>query len=139
MGHFLDRVSAEAKKTANWPLLLKVNEASRTLARGAAGRGSYPAAPSPLKSFIVGQNEEQAGQFASAVASYQEALKDTDDLVPLNIVRERLTGIRKDHAGEFEEGVQRALNPAVSYRYPPNYPPPGRPGFFPATPPPPGH
>ena len=140
LGSFLDRVSAEAKRTANWPLLLKAAEASRAIRRGAGSSGNFPEpSTTSLRSFIVGQNEEQAGQYASAVASYQEALRDTENLVPLEVIRDRLAAIKKDHAAEFNDGVQRSLNPPMPNRYPMAYPPMMRPGYPVAPPTPPEH
>jgi hypothetical protein len=99
VGQFLDRIIADAKRTENWPLMLKTMETSRMISRGSMGgysTGSFSF--NPLRSFVTGRNQEQAGQYASAVVSYQEALKDTENVVPLNVVRDRLATIKKEHS-----------------------------------------
>jgi hypothetical protein len=123
VGQFLDRVMADAKKTENWPLLLKEEEASRIVARGISGGFiSANSSSGALKSFIIGQNQEQAGQYSSAVLSYQEALRDTEGMVPLILVRDRLASIKKDHSKEYDEAMQRQSNPPSilpsTYHYP---------------------
>lgn len=124
-GHYLDRMKEQARRTGDWPLLLRVTSASQTLATGLSG-STTSAVNTSLRTFIVGLNQEQAGQRASAVVSYEGALRDVDGLVPLDVVRERLAAIRKDFAADYEEGMKRVNNPpAPSY---PNYPP-GYPGF----------
>ncbi|MEA3186555.1 MAG: hypothetical protein QOD99_385, partial [Chthoniobacter sp.] len=129
IGQFLDRLIARAKEAKNWPALLKAVEASRTIAtRNSSINGPSSVSPwMPLRSFVIGQNQEQAGQYSSAVVSYQDSLRDTEKVVPVDVVRDRLATIKTNHPADFEEGMQRVLNPPAPTpapnRYPPNFPP----------------
>lgn len=107
VGHFLDRVMAEATSQQNWVLLSKAVAASQLLTQGASDPAGSSSRPTPLQSFLIGLNQEQAAQYALALGSYQEALKDTANLVPVNVVRERLEAMKKNHPKEFEEGMRQ--------------------------------
>lgn len=92
--------------------------------------------PQGTHSFLAGLNQDMAGQYAQAVTSYQNALDQPDDFLPLKVVADRLAAIKKDHPAEFDEGMKRILNPPApvyanpymmrpGYGYPmPGYPNP---------------
>lgn len=101
---FLERINGEAKSEKNWTLLLRVMELDRLL----NGPALPTADTTPLRAFVIAQNQEAAGQYSMAVISYQTALRDTTDTVPIQFVGERLKAIKGNHPKEYAEGVQAA-------------------------------
>jgi len=109
---YLNRSIEAAAAKEDWISLQRLMEAQVKIA-------GNNAIPSGTRAFLAGMNQEGAGQYALAVASYQSALANPDDYLPVKVVGERLAGIKKDHAAEYEEGSKRYLNPpAVIYANP---------------------
>lgn len=101
---FVDRTVNEAKSEKNWPLLLQAMELTRFL----NGSGFPSNDTTPLRAFVIAQNQETAGQYAPAVVSYQASLRDTTGMVPIALVGERLKTIKTNHPKEYSEGMQAA-------------------------------
>ena len=101
---YLARAITDAATRQDWSTLQHIIEAETRIARA-------PALPSGTRSFLAALNQETAGQFASAVTSYQSSLRDPDDFVPAKMVGDRLAAIKKDHPAEYEEGMKAVNNP----------------------------
>ena len=77
--------------------------------------------------FLAGLNQELAGQYSLAVGSYQSSLQNPDNYLPVSVVKDRLAIIQKDHPTEYNEGMDRFLNPPrpyMVYPTPPGFPKP---------------
>ncbi len=137
---FLDRVAAEAAERGDYLMAAKAREAQQLL-RDGSNRGGLDS--SQAGQYIIGRNQESAGQYALAVANYEKALASASELIPAKAIGERLAAIKAEHPSEFQEGFNNYLAPPVP-AYPANYPgafPRGsafsgrRPGYGEAPPP----
>ena len=124
---FLSRITEEAIARKDYLLAARARETQRLLQEGSH---RDPNAKSQAELFVTANNQEVAGQYPLAVLSYERALASGTDLVPPNIIGERLTAIQADHPKEFQLGLDLYLSPPMQ-RYPVGYPyPPGyRPGM----------
>jgi hypothetical protein len=104
---FVDRIAADARERGDIPLLGRTREVRRTLLR----RGGNLADPSGANAFSAAQNQEAAGQYLLAVASYQSALKSGSDDISPKLIGERLNAIKAAHPEEYEKGMERFLTP----------------------------
>lgn len=111
---FLDRLSNEAKSRGDVGVAIRAREARRLLQRGSAMSSNDTAA---LSALVSGQNQEAAGQYMLAVVSYQTSLKSGSDLIPAKIIGERLAAIQAAHPKDFDDGMERFLNPPPVSRY----------------------
>ena len=113
---FLERIADAAKDRGDAALLSRVRDAQRLLFRGQSVTDSVNA----FHLLTAAQNQEAAGQWMLAVDSYQDALKNGGDAIPAKTVGERLAAIKEAHPKEFEQGMERFLNPPP-VQYPPGY------------------
>lgn len=104
IAEYLNRTRDAAVQAKDWMMLQKVLGIQVSLRNMRAALG--PDAPG-VQFFIVGLNDETAMQYASAVFSYECALKTPDDLLPAKIIGDRLESIRTAHPKEFAEGFQK--------------------------------
>ena len=113
---FLRRIGAEAAAKNNYLLAARARAAEETI-MGSGGSSDLPGARDQAAFFVRGNNQEAAGQFAFAVASYQAALATGSDLVPAKVIGERLSAIKGGHPAEFEDGSELFLSPpSPSYK-----------------------
>lgn len=126
--HFLTRTALSAMEKRDWSVLSRILDFS----------GRLPASQSPLntldfsafKQFLSALNLEGARQYSSAVASYHAALKTGSQNLPLDFIGDRLAGIEKEHAKEYQAGVELSNTPVIerylpgprTVIFPPGYP-----------------
>jgi hypothetical protein len=107
---YLQRLTREARESSDWPLVVRVLETSSQL-------NGYNPQPPPeiaaVKAYISGENQYAAGQYALAVLSYQNALRDGGRMVPLEVIAARLKDIQTNHAKEYNEALERFRNPGA--------------------------
>jgi hypothetical protein len=111
---YLQRVIDEARARTDGGLLSRARDAQKLLT------GSYQTTNEPQGMALIAaaKNQEAAGQYAFAVASYQNALRNGADAVPAKWIGEKLTALKQAHPTEYEEGIRLFLAP------------PARPEFF---------
>ena len=109
---YLDRVIAAAEAGQDWPLLQRT-----ILAKVQSGGAFNPLMgnqlPPGVQEFLSGLNQEMAGQYTSAVTSYQNSLRTATDMVPARLIGDRLAAIRKDHAADYAEAEKSAARPVT--------------------------
>ena len=101
---YLNRSIDDAASRQDWVLLQRIILAETKITRPQV-QGSGP------RIFLGALNQEMAGQYASAVFSYSNALRDPDELLPAKVAGDRLAAIKKDHPAEYEEGMKMVNNP----------------------------
>lgn len=109
---FLDRVATDALEHRNYILAARAREVQYFMKYG-----MLDAQKSQAAAFITAHNQEEAGQYALAVASYQKALATGTEIVPPKVIGERLAVIQKEHPTEYAEGMRQFLAPPM-----PQYP-----------------
>lgn len=102
----LDRVAAFAFEKGDLRFFVR----ARDLRNKLDGILLSSASASVSQSLLAGLNQEEAGQWASAVVSYETALKYGADVIPAKHVGERLERIKAAHPREFEQGFQRFMS-----------------------------
>ena len=106
---FLRRMIAAARERKDWQFASRIlgvmqnAQASDTLLQS----GDSAA----LTNFLAALNYEKAREFALAVNSFQSALKTGSELIPAGDIGERLAAIKRDHAADYEAGLQITLAP----------------------------
>lgn len=63
-----------------------------------------------IEAYLSAQNQIAAGQFSLAVASLQKSLHGRGSLLPIGKIGAQLAAIKKDHPGEYEEGMRQAID-----------------------------
>lgn len=121
---FLARTAAGAIEKQDWSQLAKVLDFCQRLPSNQSPLSSTDS--SAYKQFLSGQNLERAHQYAAAVASYHSALKTGSQMIPVDFIGERLTAIEKDHAKDYQAGIDLANTPVIE-----RYIPSSRPGIYP--------
>jgi hypothetical protein len=79
------------------------------------GAGSY--STNPIDSLLAGLNQEAAGQYVMAVASYEGALRSTSPFVPVKFIGAHLAAIQKDHPPDYAEGLEQPAVPMYGNPY----------------------
>jgi hypothetical protein len=116
---YLQRLTREARESGDWPLVVRVLETSSQL------NGYNPQAPpeiTAVRAYISGENQYAAGQYALAVVSYQNALRDGGRMVPVEAIAARLKDIQTNHAKEYDEALERFRNPVARETNPQPFP-----------------
>jgi hypothetical protein len=111
---YLERLKSSAIAKENWPLLQKVMGAQMkfSLLWHPSNQFGQPTTfNTGSQCFLAGLSQEVAGQYEFAVRSYQQALKETDDFLPVAVVGQRLAAIKAAHPEDFEKGVDDFLHP----------------------------
>jgi hypothetical protein len=105
LSDYLQRSIDTAAGKQDWVTLQRtvLAEAKVTKTQGGSTIGTV--------NFLSGLSQDLAGQFAQAVYSYQTALRNPDEYLPLKVAGDRLASIKKDHPAEFEEGMKRFITP----------------------------
>jgi hypothetical protein len=80
--------------------MMKIRQTQNTLRTGS------PVDVSRLEPLVAAQNQDEAGQFTQAVASYQSALRNGGELVPARQIGQRLDTIKAEHPNEFAAGME---------------------------------
>ena len=111
MQSYLDRIISQAAETLDARLLLRAREFQNALS------GERQMDLTALQPLLAAQNQDVAGQFAPAVASYQMALKIGGDLVPAKSIGARLEAIKTSHPAEYAQGMEQFLKNPPSFPY----------------------
>lgn len=118
---YIERSAAYAAKKDDWQLARSALE----IYRGILGNISS-ATPQWVTSdfdsigiYISARNQEQAGLYAQAIASYQRVLRGSGKLIPVADIAKRLDALRKSQPAAFEEAA-RIPEPSVA-SYPVRY------------------
>jgi hypothetical protein len=111
---YLDRLSESANNAGDLALLQRVVAVK-------IGLTSRPDAqvPNPsVQQFLAGLSEDAGGQYVAAVVSYDKALKDSDGLLPVKIVGDRLAFIKESHPEDYAKGTTIFLMPETYDPFP---------------------
>lgn len=103
---YVDRIAALAFEKGEIRLFIRARELRNKL----DGIVLSSANISITQSLLAGLNQEEAGQWAAAVVSYETALKYGGDVVPAKHIGTRLEGIKAAHPKEFEQGFERFMS-----------------------------
>jgi hypothetical protein len=109
---YLDRVAAIAFEKGDLRLLVRARDMRNKLDGVLLSNDTL----SVSQSLLAGLNQEEAGQWAAAVVSYETALKYGADVVPAKHIGERLEKMKAAHPREFEQGFQRFMTGLQSLR-----------------------
>ena len=104
---FLDRIEGEAAERQDVKLVL---ECRRVRVNFRSWGNPSSAGETGVGHLTAARNQEAAGQYDLAVASYQLALRNGGDLVPAEWVGARLKEIETRYPDKFREGMER-MNP----------------------------
>ena len=113
---FVDRVIADATSRQDWELLRRADSVRASLTQS-AGLGYASTYPGGVESIIAAAHQEDAGQFALAVQSYETALKSDDAAIPAKLIGDKLAAIQRDHPKEFADGMQLTVAPPAPRLY----------------------
>jgi hypothetical protein len=109
---FLNRIVTEAVARQDYVLAARARSVQFSLMHTAENINQGDRArQEALDTFITAHNQEAAGQFTLAVASYEKALTKGNDLVPPKVIGERLDAIKRQHPKEFEQGFNDFVAP----------------------------
>jgi hypothetical protein len=103
---YLQRIAALAREKADWTLLGRTVDVAQTFN---INTGSIIYDRAAVQAFLAGLNQERAQQYAFAVASFLAALKTGSQILPVEVVGERLEAIRKEHPEDYEQGSRMAV------------------------------
>jgi hypothetical protein len=99
---FLVRLADEATAKGDWDKVQRVLDAYRLSAFASRAPAWLQGEITACAAFLTGQNFEKAGQFALAVSSYQNVLRQSGSKhAPLKEAGERLAAIKKAHPEAF--------------------------------------
>ena len=116
---YLNRLERETKEAGEWTLLVRVLETATQL----TGRQmSLPGEIGAVKSFIAGENQYGAAQYTQAVLSYQLALREGGETVPVALIGARLKEIQTKHAKDYEEARRHPHGPPPQSGPAPSFP-----------------
>ena len=116
---YSSRVKNDALTGRDWPLLKKTLTVHAYLFRNVAGLGgAADNEAAGLDDMITGINQDEAGQYALAVASFQTALKAGSLDIPAKFIGEKLDAIKRDHPAEYDAGMETFLAPPAPQYYP---------------------
>lgn len=91
---YVMRVMQNAKDTQNWLLLLRTNEAYASVAYFNAGSPQWLIQDrTAIAAYVVGLNQEKAGDTAAALASYRAALGQPSRSLPVDDVAARVKAL----------------------------------------------
>jgi len=105
---FLTRIEGEAVAAEDPLLALRIRELKNAIAKNSLHSSKDTMA---VGLYTSGLNQEQAGQYELAVASYQNALRGGSAFVPAKAIGKRLDAIKQAHPTEYDRGMNRFLKP----------------------------
>ena len=108
------RVKTDALAGQDWTLLKKALMAHAYLYRNVAVATGLPDNEAAgLDEVITGISQNEAGQYALAVESFQHALKAGNLDIPAKFIGEQLDAIKRDHPAEYGSGMEAFLAPSM--------------------------
>ena len=115
---YVARVKRDALSGQDWELLKKVLTVHAYLFRDVSrADGLLDNEAGGVSALITGLNQNQAGQYALAVESFQNALDAGTVDIPAKFIGEHLDAIKHDHPHEYDSGMEAYLASTV----PPNF------------------
>lgn len=113
---YMRRMTDLARTRSDWDLLGRVLEARKQITLHVAGTWSSDALErySSFNNFQRARVAERARQYAAAVTLYQSALRQGGDIIPPEVIGEKLDAIKKEHPVEFAEGTKPKRAPEDS-------------------------
>jgi hypothetical protein len=106
---YLRRMIAAARERKDWQFASRILGVMQTAQ--ASDLLLQSGDSSALTNFLAALNYEKAREFALAVNSFQIALKTGSELIPAADIGERLAAIKRDHAADYQAGLQLTLSP----------------------------
>jgi hypothetical protein len=106
LNDYLDRLTSSSDASGNLALLQRV-----LAVKVAIIRGNEQDFGAPIEKVLAGLTQEADGQYASAVVSYETALKDYDPMLPVKVMGDRLAAIKTAHPDEYNQGMTTFLTP----------------------------
>jgi hypothetical protein len=103
---YLDRMMTDAETDADGPLMQRIHEVENAIGQRADSTDLGPL----FASLTAAKSQEQAGEFAPAVSSYETALSSGSSLVPAQVIGERLAAIKKAHPDDYSKGMDMFLS-----------------------------
>jgi hypothetical protein len=95
---YLDRTIQKAVADENWILWVRARDAKRSLLNGEKySQGLMQTDTEATRKFLYAVNLEKAGQFTMAYGAYRDALRGTEDAVPVEFIGKRLKAIESEH------------------------------------------
>lgn len=139
---FLERIEAEAIANSDFLLAAQVRDTEHLLVEGKQFDPNARFTPQPYMAvvnqqaatsdekaqarlFVTAHNQDEAGQYALAVASYERALASGTDLVPPSLIGKQLAAIKSQHPDDFQHGLDLFFQMPTNNRffgYPPGFP-----------------
>ena len=117
---FLRRIAAEAAAKNDYLLVARARVAEETI-QGSGGSTELSGERIQAALFVRACKQEQAGQMAPAVTSYQAALATGADVIPAKIIGERLNAIKAKHPADYATGSDPSFaasqNPPRTFNY----------------------
>lgn len=114
---FLDRIIKLARERTDVALLVRAQDAKRTLSRG-----NYVWNNAGLLAFTAARNQEAAGQILLAIISYQNVLSSGTDDIPAKFVGEKLEALKAAHPREYAQAIEQFLYQSGAGARPDRYP-----------------
>ena len=105
---FLLRLADEATAKGDWDMVQRTLGTYHLVAFEVKAPAWLQGEITACAAFLAGQNLEKAGQFSSAVRSYQSVLKQAGKRVPTKEAGDRLAAIQKDHPEAFTAAMKEA-------------------------------
>ena len=102
LDHYVERILKLALERCDARLIARTAEL-QTIVNATYQTPEYSKS---LDTLLAAQNQEEAGQFAPAVISYQRALRMGGDLTPAKPIGARLKAIKAAHPAEYEMGLK---------------------------------
>jgi hypothetical protein len=100
---FLRRIAAEAAVKNDYLLVARARVAEEII-QGSAGATEISGERQQAAFFVRAFRQEQAGQFAQAVGSYQAALATGAEVIPAKVIGDRLGVIKAKHPNDYAKG-----------------------------------
>jgi hypothetical protein len=105
---FAHRLANDARDRKAWGRLRQILEAP---ARYHPLSDTFaPSDTGAVRSFMAGQNMEDAAVWQQAASSYIEALKTGSTFIPIDAIKQRLEGLRRDHPQDYARAVEQSSN-----------------------------
>jgi hypothetical protein len=100
---FLRRIAAEAAVKNDYLLVARARVAEEII-QGSGGATEISGERQQAAFFVRAFRQDQAGQFAQAVGSYQAALATGAEVIPAKVIGERLGVIKAKHPNDYAKG-----------------------------------
>lgn len=100
---YLNRIANQAREKENWPLLKRASEVAQSINIGLTPTRNDLQA---LQAYVAAIDQEEARLYPQAVRLYLTALQSGSQMISPAKIGDRLDAIRKNHAQEYEQGME---------------------------------